>query len=130
MAIVGYGATITIGGSTVVHDLNSADLPFKIAMIDVTSFSAATPGTEQYIPGLLGTQIKFSGFWNKGDTGQQQLETAFFGRTKVALVVSPNGGTNSYGFSAWISDYGVKTDPKSAVSADFSLQLDGGVTIV
>lgn len=130
MAIPGYNATVTVGGSTVVHDVNSTDLPFKMALIDVTSFSPTTPGTEQYLPGLLGMQMKLTGFWNKSDAGKQQLETAFFGRTKVSLVVSPNGGTNSYSFSGWISDYDIKSDPKNAVSADFTVQLDGGVTIV
>lgn len=132
MATAAYQATIEIQGTpnTVIHDIQAFDLPFKMAMIDVTSLSAPTPGTEQYIPGLLGSQIKCNGFWNKADAGQAALETAFFGRTQVSLIASPDGGTHTYAFSAWIADYEIKSDVKSANTVDFTLQLNGGVTLV
>jgi hypothetical protein len=129
MAQAAYTATLTVG-ATVVHDIDTHDLPFKMDMLDVTSFSGATPGTYQYLPGLLGLQAKLSGNWNKGDAGQLALETAFFGRTSVTIVVSPNAGTNSYSFGGFISDYEVKDTVKDKVTADYTVYMNGGVTIV
>jgi hypothetical protein len=129
MAIAAYTATLTAGGTTV-HDIDTHDLPFKMDMLDVTAFSGATAGTYAYLPALLGLQAKFSGNWNKGDTAQLALETAFFGRTAVAFVVSPNNGTNSYSFSGYISDYDVKSGIKDKVTCDYTVYMNGGCTIV
>jgi len=130
MAIAAYPATIK-SGSTVINDIMTYDLPFKMDMVETTAFSGsggAAIGNKTYIPTLLGTQIKASGSWNKADTGQAALETAFFARTTISLVASPNG-TNTYSVSCYISDYDVKTDVKGVVTADFILQTTGAVTV-
>src|SRR6266487_3372302 len=86
-------------------------------------------GTKNLISSLLGMQCKVSGSWNKADTnGQAVLETNFFARTKTTLIYSPNG-TNTYTFGAWITDYNIKTDPKSKADVDFGLLMDGNVTL-
>lgn len=127
MASAGYLATIKISPSTVINDIKTYEVPLKMDMEDVTSFSSPTPGTKQFLPTLYGAQIKASGQWNKGDAGQGQLETAFFGRTKVTLIFSPNG-TNTYTASCWISDYSIKAEVKGVIQADFTLQMDGAAT--
>lgn len=127
MASAGYLATLKISPSTVINDIKTYDLPFKMVMEDVTSLSGPTPGTKQFLPTLYESQIKCSGQWNKADTGQAAFETAFFGRTKVSLIFSPNG-TNTYTCSCWISDYTIKAEVKSVVQVDFTLQMDGAVT--
>lgn len=130
MAVAAYTATLQIAPSTVIHDITTYELPFKMDMVETTAFSSATPGTKTFLPTLLGMEVKASGFWNKTDTGQQALETAFFGRTKVSLIFKPDGGSSSYSCSCWISDYAVKAEVKGVVTADFTLTMDGGVTIV
>lgn len=128
MAIAAYNATLKIGANAIL-DLMTHDLPFKMNTVETTSFSQATPGTQTFIPTLLGMQSKCSGSWNKADTnGQLVMETNFFARTKTTFIYSPNG-TNTYTFGAWITDYHVVTDPKSQAKVDFTLQMDGTVTL-
>lgn len=127
MAVASYPATVKTG-STVINDIMTAELPFKMNTVETTAFSTTTPGTQTFIPTLLGMQVKLSGSWNKTDTGQSTLETNFFARTKTSFTISPDGVKN-YTFSGWISDYSIKADPKGKVDTDFTIQLDGGITI-
>lgn len=127
-ATAAYSATLKIGANAIL-DLQTHDLPFKMGTVETTSFSQTTPGTKTFIPTLLELQCKIAGNWNKADTnGQLLMETNFFARTKTTFIYSPNG-TNTYTFAAWITDYHIKTDPKSKIDVDFSLQMDGNVTL-
>lgn len=131
MAIAAYPATLKIGANSI-QDIMTFDLPFKMDMADTTAFSGsggAAVGTKTSIPTLFGMAVKATGSWNKGDTtGQLLLENAFFGRTTVTVIVSPNG-TNTYTYTAWISDYDVKGDPKKQVEVDFTMTVNGAVTV-
>lgn len=131
MAIAAYPATLKIAGNAIV-DLMTHDLPFKMDSVETTAFSGsggAAVGTKTFIPTLLGMQSVVAGSWNKADTnGQLVLETNFFARTKTTMVYSPNG-SNTYTFGAWITDYQIKTDPKSKVDVSFTLLMDGTVTL-
>jgi hypothetical protein len=129
MAIAGYPATIKIG-SDIVHGITTYDMPLKMDMLEDTSFSGAgaSTGTHTFVPGLYGMVVKASGNWDKGDTdGQAALEAAFFARTTVGLVLSPNG-TNTYSLDAWVSGYDIKPDVKGLISVDFELTMNGPVT--
>lgn len=128
MATAAYNATIKISPSTVINDIMTYELPFKMDTVETTAFSTTTPGTKTFVPTLLGAQIKASGSWNKADTGQAALETAFFGRSTVSLIFSPNG-TNTYSCACYISDYSIKADPKDVIKADFTLVMNGNVTL-
>lgn len=126
-ATAAYLSTLKTG-STVINNVKSFDFGAKIAALDTTSFSASTPGTETYIGGLLSGQFKFSGQYDKSDTGQGTIETNFYARTVTSFVYSPDG-THTYTFNALITDYSAKSDVKSLVTVDLSLQLVGGITI-
>lgn len=126
-ATAGYLSTLKTG-STVINNVKSFDFGAKIASLDTTSFSASTPGTETYIGGLLSGQFKFSGQYDKSDTGQGTIETNFYARTVTSFVYSPDG-THTYTFNALITDYSAKSDVKSLVTVDLSLQLVGGITL-
>lgn len=132
-ATAAYSATVKIGANTI-QDLPSFELPFKMDMVETTAFGGsggAAVGTKTYVPTLYGQQLKLTGNWNKADTtGQLLLENAFFARTTVSLVVSPNAGTNTYSFSCFVSDYTIKADVKGVVTADYTLYMNGAVTIV
>jgi hypothetical protein len=131
MAVAAYPATLKIGANSVL-DIMTHDLPFKMDTTETTAFSGsggAAVGTKTFLPTLLGMASKITGSWNKADTtGQLVLETNFFARTKTTLIFSPNG-TNTYTFGAWITDYNIKTDPKSKVDVEFGLLMDGTVTL-
>jgi len=131
MAVAAYPATLKIGANAIL-DIQTHDLPFKIETDETTAFSGsggAAVGTKTFVPTLLGMQCKISGSWNKADTnGQLVIETAFFARTLTTFIFSPNG-TNTYTFSAWITDYNIKTDPKSRVTVDFGILMNGTVTL-
>ena len=131
MAVAAFPATLKIGANAIL-DLQTHDLPFKMGTDETTAFSGsggAAVGTKTFVPTLLEMQCALSGSWNKADTnGQLLMETNFFARTKTTFIYSPNG-TNTYTFGAWITDYHVKTDPKSRVTVDFTLLMDGTVTL-
>ncbi|SRR6266487_3875290 len=130
MAVAAYPATIKISPSTIINDIVTYDLPFKMDMVDTTAFSGsggATVGTKTYLPTLYGAVVKANGSWNKADTGQAALETAFFARTATTLIFSPNG-TNTYTASAWVSSYYPKVDVKGVVQVDFELTINGAIT--
>jgi hypothetical protein len=126
MAIAAYPATIK-AGSTAIKDIDSFELPFKNDMEETTSFSQTAPGTKTFIPTLRGMEQKLSGNWNMGDAGQQALEDAFFNRTTVNIVASPDG-TKTYTFDAWVSEYSPKADVGGKVTVDFTLTMNGDVT--
>lgn len=128
MAIAGYLATIK-QGSTTIADIQGFEMPFKTDMEDTTMLNSSSPGAKTFIPTLRGATYKLNGNWNKGDTGQAALETAYFARTLVSIVFSPDG-VKTYSCSCWVPDYTIKAGVKGAVSADFSLQMNGDVTIV
>lgn len=132
MAIAGYPATLKIGANTV-QDIMLMEFPFKMENVETTAFGGsggAAVGTKTFIPTLLTAQNKASGSWNKADTtGQLLLENAFFARTLVTLIFSPNG-TNTYTLACWVIDYMIKTDTKSKVDVDFTLLMNGNVTLV
>jgi hypothetical protein len=129
MAIAAYPASLTVGAVTI-NDIMTYDLPFKMDTVETTAFSGsggAAVGTKTYVPTLLGAVVKASGSWNKTDTGQAALETAFFARTSCAMVFKPNG-TNTYTCAAFVSGYNPKADVKGVVTVDFELTISGNIT--
>ncbi len=131
MAVAAYPATLKIGANAIL-DLQTHDLPFKMGTDETTAFSGsggAAVGTKTFVATLLEMQCALSGNWNKADTnGQLVMETNFFARTPTTFIYSPNG-TNTYTFTAIITDYHVKTDPKSRITVDFTLLMSGNVTL-
>lgn len=127
----GYGATITAAG-TAVKNIMTFDYSAKVNTDDTTSFSSTTPGTETNIPTTFApTSIKLSGKRNATDTGQNALRTAYRTRALIAIVFDPDGSaTETYSGSYWVTDFGLKDEPKKAVSLDVTLMLDGVETVV
>jgi len=129
-ATAGYLSSAKVG-STVINNIKSQEFAAKIAALDTTSFSASTPGTESYIGGLLSGDYKFSGQFDKSDTGQATIETNFYARTLTTFTFTiGNVGANTYTLTALITDYTVKSDVKSVITADWSMKLSSAVTIV
>jgi hypothetical protein len=134
MALAAYPATLKISTNQI-QDIMTFELPFKMDMAETTAFSGsggATVGTKTFIPTLYGMDVKATGSWAaKSDTnGQALLESAFFNRTTVTVIVAPLGTSNTYTYTAYISDYIIKGDPKKQVEVDFTMKVTGAVTIV
>jgi hypothetical protein len=134
LALAAYPATLKIGANSI-QDIMTFELPFKMDMAETTAFSGsggATIGTKTYIPTLYGMAVKATGSWAaKSDTnGQALLEAAFFARTSVTVIVAPLGTSNTYTYTAYISDYTIKGDPKKQVETDFTMTVTGSVSIV
>lgn len=128
-ATAGYLSTAKVA-STVINNIKSQEFAAKIAALDTTSFSASTPGTESYIGGLLSGDYKFSGQWDKSDTGQATIETNFYARTLTTFTFTIGSGSYTYTITVLITDYTVKSDVKGLVTADWSMKLSSAVTIV
>lgn len=125
-ATAGFLSTVKVG-STVINNIKSVDFAQKIAQLETTSFSASTPGTESYIGGIFSGSLKLSGQYDKSDTGQSTIETDFYARTVTSFVYSPDG-THTYTVSCLITDFQIKSEVKSIVTADITLLFSGGVT--
>lgn len=125
MAVAAYGASLTAGG-TVIHDIDSFELPFEMDLLETTSFSSTVPGTKTFIPGLLGMESKLSGNWNIADAGQAALENAFFNRTIVNLVATI--ATKTYTFDCWVGKYTSSADVQDKATCEYSVTMNGNVT--
>jgi hypothetical protein len=125
MAVAAYGASLTAGG-TLIHDIDTFDLPFERDLLETTSFSNTAPGTKTFIPGLLGMESKLSGNWNVGDAGQLALEDAFFAGTIVNLVATID--TKTYTFDCYIGKYTVSGDVQDKATCEYSITMNGNVT--
>jgi predicted secreted protein len=131
MAIAAYPATVKIGANTI-QDIMTIELNVKMETAETTAFGGsggAAVGTKTFVPTLVTGTAKLIGSWNKADsTGQLLLENAFFARTTVTVIFSPNG-TNTYTGAFWVTDYPIKADPKKQVDAEYSLLLNGALTL-
>lgn len=132
MAIAAYPATVKIGANTI-QDIMNIELNIKLETTETTAFGGsggAVVGTKTFIPTLLTATAKLIGSWNMSDTtGQFLLQQGLLNRTLVTIIFSPNG-TNSYTVSCWVTDYPIKADPKKQIDAEFSLLVNGGITVV
>lgn len=124
MAVAAYGASLTAGG-TLIHDLDTFELPFERDLLETTSFSSVAPGTKTFVAGLLGMESKISGNWNIGDAGQQALEDAFFDGTVVNLVATIDAKT--YTFDCFVGKYTVSSDVQDKVTCEYSVTMNGNV---
>jgi hypothetical protein len=129
MATAAYSGTVTVSPSTLVHDIMSFELPYKVDTAETTSFSSDTPGTKTYVPTLQSAQVKLSGNRNTTDAGQNALRDAWINRTLLTMIFSPDGTSETHTMSCWVTDMSVKADPKGVVTFDVSLLMNGGATI-
>jgi hypothetical protein len=96
-----------------------------------TTTSLGGAGWESFIPGLKSGKPVVKGYWGKSDTnGQAVLENAFFNNTLLYFIASPNGGTNTYSFTGYISDLQIHDPVNNVVDVQYTIQITGAVTVV
>lgn len=126
--VAGYPGYVRITGTpddTKVKGINSIDMGLQADTDETTAYDSDAPGYKTAIPTLIGQTIKLSGKRIPADAGQNALRTAFFGRTLVEGVkVSPDG-TEIHTVDVWVTNWGPKSDVKSAESLDITLLVEG-----
>lgn len=126
----GYTGLVKIG-TNVVANVKSDTYDLSATMEDITAMSATPTGFKQFQPTLNEMTATLTCNWDPADTnGQMAMEQAWLNRTLLAFVLSPNGGTNTFSFNAYIKKIGYKNDVSKINEASYDLQPSGAVTIV
>ncbi len=94
---------------------HAADVPLKIAGLDVTSFNST--GTETYIGGLLSGQVKLDRWWL-----DNARVSSLIARDLVVVDVTTPSGRRYEGYQ-YAVDLDIKSDVKSAVGETLTFQI-------
>ena len=124
----GYGATYTIGGTTV-GSIESIDTPsIETDMIDVTTLDAAD-GYKRYIPGALdGGTVKMTGKYEQSNAGQQALLTALNNQTEDTHIITlPTGLGTTITFQGLVKSLKApgEVNIDDAVGFEIEIQVTG-----
>ena|SRR5579872_5190166 len=126
----GYQAQIKVG-SNIVALVKSTQFDMQTAMEDITSMVASPNGFKVFAPVLKELSNSLVASWDKTDTnGQLALENAWVNNTLLTITVTPNSGTNTYTFSAYVKKISIKSDVSKINESAVDLQPTGAPTIV
>lgn len=126
----GYDAQIKVG-SNIVALVKSTQFDMQSAMEDITSMLASPNGYKVFLPVLKEMSNSLVASWDNSDTnGQLALQNAWGNNTLLTIMVTPNGGTNSYTFSAYVKKISIKSDVSKVNESSIDLQPTGAPTIV
>lgn len=124
----GYTGNVKIGSNTILN-IKSDQFDLQAAMEDITSMLASPTGFKVFQPTLNEASCTLTANWDLTDTtGQLAMQNAWLNRTLLSFVLTPNGGTNTYSFSAYIKKISVKDDVSKINEASYDLQPTGAVT--
>ncbi len=124
----GYTGKVEIGANTVLN-VKSDTLDLQAAMEDITSMLATPTGFKVFQPTLNEATCTITANWDLTDTtGQLAMQNAWLNRTLLSFVLTPNGGTNTYSFSAYIKKIGLKDDVSKINEVSYDLQPTGVLT--
>ncbi len=126
----GYDAQIKVG-TNIVALVKSTTFDMQSAMEDITSMLASPNGFKVFIPVLKEMASSLVASWDNSDTnGQLALQNAWAANTLLTIEITPNAGTNSYTFSAYVKKIAIKSDVSKVNESSIDLQPTGAVTIV
>ena len=124
----GYTGNVKIGANTILN-IKSDTFDLQAAMEDITSMLATPTGFKVYQPTLNEMTCSLTANWDLTDTtGQLAMQNAWLNRTLLSFVLTPNGGTNTYSFSAYVKKINVKDDVSKINEASYDLQPTGVLT--
>ena len=90
---------------------------------------ASPTGFKVFQPTLNEMTCSLTANWDLTDTtGQLAMQNAWLNRTLLSFVLTPNGGTNTYSFSAYVKKINVKDDVSKINEASYDLQPTGVLT--
>jgi predicted secreted protein len=112
--------------------LTSISNAFTGDSLDITTFDSDC--FREFIAGLKGATIDFSGFYDPTDTaGQVALFTAFLAGTKLTTAQKPVfsvDGTHGFTGDGYVTAYSVDASVDGIVNFSASIQLSGTVAVV
>lgn len=109
-----------------VNDLNSASMSISGNNIDVTDFESS------YIDRIQGVKDctwSISGFYNDGDTGQDNIRDALLNNTAIYIRIKYNG-TNGFKQQVRVSSFEQSMSPDGTVEVSYELEGTGAVSTV
>jgi hypothetical protein len=129
-ATPGYEAQIKVGTNAIAL-VKSTQFDMQAALEDITSMLASPNGFKVFIPVLKEMTSSLAASWDNSDTnGQLALQNAWVNNTLLTIEVTPNGGTNSYTFGAYVKKISIKSDVSKVNESAIDLQPTGAPTIV
>lgn len=118
-------------GASYIGQIKSDQFDMQRAIDDVTTMSnTGTPSQyKTFLPGLAEMMLQITCNWDLTDTnGQLAMQNAWIAGTLLTFTVSPNNGTNTYTFGAYVKKIGVKNDVSKPTEAQYDLQPSGALT--
>ncbi len=115
-------------GTNYIAQIKSDTFDLERAMEDITSMSnTGTPSPfKEFLPTLAQMTFSITCNWDLTDTnGQLAMQNALINGTLLSFTLSPNNGTNTYAFSAYVKKIQNKTDVSKAVESQIDLQPTG-----
>jgi hypothetical protein len=127
-AIVGYAGSVKVGasgGTSSVAQLNTWEMPLGADLYDVTVFGDQW---KDYLPGLVGSDIKIDGFLDPTDsTGQVLWQTGIL----TGASILPNLYTTvSHYFSgtAYMKTLDIKTPVNAPIALSITATFSGQIS--
>lgn len=129
-ATAGYQGYVK-NGTNYIAQIKSDTFDLQRAMDDTTTMSnSGTPSAfKTFTPTLIDMTFSITAEWDLTDTnGQLAMQNALLAGTLLTFTMSPNNGTNTYIFSAFVKKIQVKPDVSKVVEAQYDLQPSGSLT--
>jgi hypothetical protein len=126
----GYQGQVKIS-SNVVAQVQSYTFDLDRAMEDVTVMQASPSPAKSFLPTVYQMGFQLKCLWDLTDTnGQLAIQNAWLNGTLLSFVITPNNGTNTYSFSAYVMKISIAEDVEKVVDSTIDLQPTGAVTFV
>lgn len=123
---IGYGITLTKGGTAIAKIKNIEPPELSRDEADVTVYGSAD-GYKEAIPGLKdGGEVELELIFDSGDAGQLALATDFeSGATSTYVITFPAAYGVTWTFTAWVKSYKHGLPLEEGIGANVSLRVTG-----
>lgn len=123
----GYSAQIK-NGANVVANVKSVQFDISRLMEDTSAFLATPSAYKSFTPTQAEMTCSMTAFWDLTDTnGQLAMQNALINATLLTFTLTPNNGTNTYVFSAYVKKIGLKDDVSKINEVSYDLQPSGSL---
>ena len=130
MALNSNAVTVKLG-STLICGMNTVTFDPVLDQLDTTSF--CSEGVREFLAGLSSATIALSGDYVPADAGQVILVNAWKNKTLLTTTNKPAflvDATNGFSGDAYVSGFSIGAAVDGKVTASFTLQLTGAITVV
>lgn len=126
---IGLG-TLLKRGSTSIPEITSLSVNVSRDSLDVTSHDSTAPSRE-FIAGLVGAEVDFSGNFLPGSTNQKLLTTDLLGSAGTVSTwhASWVDGPLVWDFSAFVTSFNGTATPDGKLAMTGKLKITGNITV-